>query len=212
MWYGTANLTVSLPKGTRSNQIIQFNSTVKDATKWQPFEDSFKIIIDSRKPHQKGGTPSEPKPPNGKGTGRQKPSSLTIPNCFDVHRDKWDEHGFDEYDSLDIISIGEGKYDFYVNIDNICLKTELKYSKPSIDIKILTAQFRYAVVLIGMSLIRELSSSENGNQKIPENRSIPDEVKFLSRATSPIIIPMISTLSQLGLEEIESEDTVSINI
>ena len=212
LWYGTANLTVSLPKGTRSNQIIQFNSTVKDATKWQPFEDSFKIIIDSRKPHQKGGTPSEPKPPNGKGTGRQKPSSLTIPNCFDVHRDKWDEHGFDEYDSLDIISIGEGKYDFYVNIDNICLKTELKYSKPSIDIKILTAQFRYAVVLIGMSLIRELSTSENGNQKIPENRSIPDEVKFLSRATSPIIIPMISTLSQLGLEEIESEDTVSINI
>ena len=208
--WGTANLTVSLPPRVKPNQIIQYNSIVKDVTKWQPFEDSFKIKVDAKKPHQKNGGQAKPKLPDGPGTGKQKPSTLNIPRCQDVHRDKWEEHDFDEYDSLDIVSIGEGQYDFYINVDNICLQTELKYAKPSMDIDILTAQFRYAVVLMGMSLIRELNSSKTRSQDIGDNQSVPEKVKFFTRAISPILIPMIATLSQLGPEETEESDIIAV--
>ena len=72
------------------------------------------------------------------------------------------------------------------------------------------AQFRYGVVLIGMSLLRELDNPQDKNQNIENGESIPDRVKLLTRAISPILIPMISTLSQLEPEEAELADTVAL--
>jgi len=209
LWNGTANLTVSLPKGVRPNYLVNYDTIVKDATKWEPFEDTFKVIVQPKKEHRKGGTIVDSQPPGNQGQDKHTPSLLTIPEIIDVHRDSWDKHNFDEFDALDAISTGEGKYDFYVNIDNICLQTELKYAKPSMDVDLLTAQFRYGVVLIGMSLLRELNDPGDKNQSIENEESIPDRVKLLTRAISPILIPMISTLSQLEPEEAELVDTVA---
>jgi len=210
LWNGTANLTVSLPKGVKPNYIVKYNTIVKDAIKWGPFEDAFQVIVSPRKKHQKGGTTGDSPPPGNKGANKQIPSLLTIPEIIDVHRDGWDNHHFDEFDALDVIPIGDGKYDFYVNIDNICLQTELKYAKPAIDVNLLMAQFRYGVVLIGMSLLRELSDLGNKNPNIENGESIPDRVKLLTRAISPILIPMISTLSQLEPEEAELSDIIAL--
>lgn len=210
LWNGTANLLVSLPKGVKPNFIINYNVIVNDATKWEPFEDSFEVIVNPKKVHQKGGSQGENPPPGNNGNDKHKPSLLNIPYINDIHRDSWDKHNFDEFDALDVVSIGEGKYDFFVNIDNICLQTELKYAKPSMDIDLLTAQFRYGVVLIGMSLLRELNDPKYKNQNVDNGDSPPDRVKLLTRAISPILIPMISTLSQLEPEEAELADTVTL--
>ena len=203
LWNGIANLTVALPKRIKPDYILQYTSLIQDATKWQPFEDVFKVRVIDKKPHNKSGeTPPPPPPPGPRDNGKHEPSYLNIPQVTDVHRDNWEAHGFDEYDALEIVPTGGGKYDFFVNVDNICLLTELKYANPAIDVELLTAQFRYGIVLIGLSLIRELSGVDNHNS---DEESIPDKVKFLTRAVSSILIPMISTLSQLEFEEAEAD-------
>jgi hypothetical protein len=209
LWNGAANLTVSLPKGIKPDYLIEYKALVTDPTKWEPFEDTFKVHVLPKREHQKGGTGKPPEPPGNNGKDKHRPSFLDIPQILDVHRDDWDKHGFDEFDALDVISIGSAQYDFYVNIDNICLQTELKYAKPSIDIDLLTAQFRYGIILIGMSLLRELHSPQNRKKGIENTESIPDKVKLLTRSIAPVLIPMISTLSQLETEEIEMADTIA---
>ena len=81
---------------------------------------------------------------------------------------------------------------------------------PSTDIDLLAAQFRYGVVLVGMSLIRELNELKTKKQNLENGESIPDRVKLLTRAISPILLPMISTLSQLEPEEAELADTIAL--
>jgi len=210
LWNGTANLTVPLPKGAKPNYIIRFDAIVTDATKWEPFKDTFKVVVGPKMKHKKGGTIVDRKPPGNRGNGKHLPSFLALPKIVDVKRDDWDKYDFDEFDALYVISIGEGNYDFYVNIDNICLQTELKYAKPTIDMGLLTAQFRYGVVLTGLSLLRELKNPSNKNQNIENGESLPEKVKFLTRAISPMLIPMISTLSQLEPEEVELPDTLTL--
>ena len=160
--------------------------------------------------HKKGGNIVDGKPPGNRGNGKHLPSFLAQPTIVDVKRDDWDEYDFDEYDALYIKSIGDGNYDFYVNIDNICLQTELKYARPTIDISLMTAQFRYGVVLTGLSLLRELKNPSSRNHNVEDEESLPEKVKFLTRAISPILIPMISTLSQLEPEEVEVPDTLTL--
>jgi len=72
------------------------------------------------------------------------------------------------------------------------------------DIELLTAQFRYGIVLIGLSLIR----APNTNTDETEN-SIPDNVKLVTRLVDPILLPMILTLSHLESEDIRIDDTVT---
>ncbi|MBN2075948.1 MAG: hypothetical protein JW762_10400 [Dehalococcoidales bacterium] len=208
LWNGTANLTVDLPKGVKPNHILGYITRVKDYTKWQPFEDSFKVIVKPNKKHNKGGNTTNPTPPDDEGKGKKKASSLNLPQVIDVYKDEWEIHDFDEYDAIEVVSIGDGIYDYFINIDNICLQTELKNAKPSSELELIIAQFRYAVVLIGMSLMRELSSSNNNQNENSE--SISDKVKLFGRAVAPILIPMISSLSQLEPTEYEEIDTVAI--
>lgn len=210
LWNGIANLTVSLPPNAKPNNIIKYVALVKDATIWEPFRNEFAVVVMAPKKHQESGSDKRhPSPSDKNGQGAHSPSRLSLPQIFDVRRDKWTEHGFDEFDALDIVSIGDGKYDFYVNMDNICLQNELKYANPATDVELITAQFRTGVVLIGMQLISELSRLHSKGLADRSNESIPEKVKLFTRAISPILIPMISTLSALQTEEIEPQNTVT---
>jgi hypothetical protein len=59
-----------------------------------------------------------------------------------------------------------------------------------------------------MSLLRELNDPKNKKVGAENTESIPDRVKLLTRSIAPILIPMISTLSQLEAEETEIADDI----
>jgi hypothetical protein len=88
---------------------------------------------------------------------------------------------------------GEDKgYDFYVNVDNIHLHTEIK-GDPKIDQKIISAQYKFGMVLIGMALLKEFEK----NEKKEENGNIYQEISAITQAISPFLLPMISSLGEL---------------
>ena len=81
-------------------------SQVIDATKWEAFEENFKVIVTHQEDHRKGSMDNKQKKGIVKeGTGRHEPSFLSLPEIYDVQRDRWDKHKFDEYSGLDVISI-----------------------------------------------------------------------------------------------------------
>ena len=59
---------------------------------------------------------------------------------------------------------GEGGYDFYVNMDNICLLSEVKARK-EVDARLLGERYKYALVLIGLALLKEYSEGNNKEKK-----------------------------------------------
>ncbi len=186
------------------------NAKLEDISRWRPIENDFKVVVIADRKHQKGGK-SNKDDDNGIGDDQKKiihtPTYLSGPRITDVHHDDWEKYDFDEYDALSVISLGEGKYDFYVNIDNICLQTELKNAGLHKDVNLLTVQFRSGIVLIGLSMVRELSSGDNKNNGLEE--SIPEMVKLTSRAIAPTLIPMITTLADLDIDESLSSSDIS---
>jgi hypothetical protein len=202
LWNGIASLTVSLPEDAKGSDRIKYQSQVKDATRWEPFKDKFEVIVLSEEKHKKGGVSDITQ--NGidtEGKGRHIPSSLSLPNIIEVRKEDWEKRKFDKYSALNVISRGEEGYDFFINMDNICLLTELKYAKSSPEL--LNARFKYGMVLIGMAMLKEPESSAEKGDGLDQVELIFDKIRQFTRAVSPVLLPMISSLGDLELDSTE---------
>jgi hypothetical protein len=100
---------------------------------------------------------------------------------------------------------GEGGYDFFVNMDNVYLLTELK-NRNSEDPKLTEAQYKYALVLIGLAMLKQSVNDDEGEKPTSgeghtfDDGKVFDEIKAVTRALSTIIIPLITYLGALELE------------
>ena len=112
-------------------------------------------------------------------------------SIIEVHKDSWEKYGFDRESALMIKDTGEDGYDFYINMDNIYLLTEIK-GRVGIDPEVLEAQYKYGMILIGMSLLRVLEEKEE--------ESVYEKISEITRAISPVLLPMIATLGGLNRE------------
>ena len=92
---------------------------------------------------------------------------------------------------------GEEGYDFYVNMDNIYLLSEIKTQSDE-NAKLLQERYKYAMVLIGLALLKERN---NESEHIEDEKNIYNDIKEISSKLSPIILPMISYLGELQLED-----------
>jgi hypothetical protein len=191
LWNGLATLSVSLPRHSRSGDQLSFSIELTDDTKMEPFVEDFIVnVLDDNGLH--GGSLGERKPPVKAGEGdRTSPSGLSLPNIILIKEDEWDKYGFSKESALKVASDGSTGYDFYVNLDNIFLKTELKAHQDG-QVDLLTAQFKFGLTLFGLSLLQKRSHYER------EGRDIENDIAFLSEAFAPFIIPMISSLGELS--------------
>ena len=82
----------------------------------------------------------------------------------------------------------------YVNIDNICLQTELKYAKAQVSLELIKDRFKYGMFLMGIAMLREFATAEDKNGA-RDDQTAAEKVKEFSRAVSPVLLPMISSLS-----------------
>lgn len=191
LWNGIANLTASLPEKANVDDLLKYKVEVNDVTNIRPFFSEFYVIVDPPI-KKKSGKPGERiKPLGEEGTDRKKPSTFDVPNIIEVRKSEWDKHGFDKESALKVMDSGENGYDFYINMDNIYLLTEIK-GRTKTDPEILKAQYKYGMVLISMALLRELQEKED--------ESIYEKVYGITRAISPVLLPMIATLGELGEE------------
>jgi hypothetical protein len=197
---GVATLNVDLPENIDVGDTVSYMCRVTDSSRIDPFVNEFvrlvipEVIKDS-------GTSGSRKPPKDQNKGnRETKDTLELPHVEEIREDSWEEHHFDKHSALKVINVEESIFDFYINMDNVYLQAEIKNLKKNDDPKLLEAQFKYAMVLIGLGLLNDYAKSDDEDDE--ETIPIADIVMQTTRAIAPVIIPMIDALGDLTSDDI----------
>ena len=186
--------------------MLSFRCEISDVSRFEPIVEEFniKVIEPLKKQLAKNG---ERKPPssNKDGDESKRQDGFAIPQIIEVSKDgrsghTWKEQSFNESSALRIKGSEEDGYDFFVNIDNIHLLTELKSANNS-EIKAIEAKYKFGLVLIGIALLQNVQQEEKENS---EDENILELIEKATQAISPIIIPMIDSLGSIEIENIVS--------
>jgi len=209
LYNGIATLNMRLPNDCKVGDEINYLCQVTDRTRIEPFKNFFRIkVIKENIPRRNQGKRRNP-PSKEKGRDRESPTGIQLPKVTRVREEYWGRQSppFDQYTALVIKNVGdedrEDSYDFYINIDNIYLKSEQKTSKE--DSEILLTRFETGMVLLGLGLLNNYASKTQTNESIDEFDSeidIEKDVEQVTKAVAPILLPMIESLGDLTAEEI----------
>jgi hypothetical protein len=225
---GVATLSIQLPEDAAIGDVLDYTASVIDPSREEAFENRFRVRV--KAPAEPSGNPgTRRKPPSEKpGHDRESQSGISLPKIIEVPEEKWGEHqpSFDRFTALRIKDAGvEGEnvatedsatqYDFYINIDNLYLKSEQK--PPGANAKLLQARFTFGMVLVGLGLLQEeterrkketIDEVENEDDNSAADQNIERRVELVTRAISPILLPMIDSLGMLDIQDGDSATAV----
>lgn len=185
----------------------------------EPFVNLIRLTVKEKQKRDPPSGPPKPKPPSGGGTGQnESKQGIALPDVICVKEgDKhWKKHKFTPEtvchvisEPIDVNGVSHEAHTFYINVDNIVLKTEMKYSKQ--DARLLEAKFKYGNVLLGLAMLHSASGkaaeSESGDEE-KSHESIEDQIRRISQAVAPVLLPMIDQLAGLSEEDLEVLSTV----
>ena len=202
---GILTLTVSLPEGTEEGKTFQGLVCVSDDILIEPFCAEFSRTVMPPISQNNGGKGGRRKPA-GQGEGnRQIPDGLSFPSVTEVSEEGWQEKGFDKNSALMVVTSPENTYDFFINVDNVWLKTEQKQKSDSETSLILKTKFINGLVLFGLALLKDKEYLENNNDgqesHSEEYLSVEDLILKTSRSFAPILIPLVDALGELDTDD-----------
>lgn len=199
LWNGRFIARFRLPKGAKPGQLLSVAVSVKDVqSETRPFACSFSLLAEQASESTgKGGGKTKGTGP--KGSGRQTAPRLGMPNIIEKRKDQWGDVDppFSEFESLRVLHDGEGGYDFYLNVDNAFLLTELTRSRD--DEKPLAKYwFKYGLVLCALGMLQQFKTSMETHQLgNNEEAKAGDPLSLVNQAStglSRVIVPVIRRL------------------
>jgi hypothetical protein len=203
LWNGVGTLSVTLPENAQIGDTLVYKSEVTDVSRPKPFADEFVVTVKAEA-KSSNGSKGKRRPPASKdqGNGANEKGNLALPNVVEVSEEKWERYKFSELSALGVIDNGEGGYDFFINIDNLYLKTEQKFSKDDKSV-ILKNQFMYGMTLVGLALINnhKTRSNSNGAEENQSDTDIESTIKTVTASLSPVMLPMICSLGEITEEK-----------
>lgn len=210
---GRATISFDLPPAAKVGETVDYEMTVEDEVTQQKFVNYLHLQIAPAQ-KKKGNAPSVPHLPPGSPPhpGKDGHSGIAFPEVLHYTRTeaKWAEHFSDVRDCLNVIEepVGDNseemKYTFYMNDDNIALQTELKGTK--LNPPLVKKQFEIGAVLVGLALIYdERQKVDKPGDDDEADVSLGEQVKKMTRALSPVLLPMIQALGQLTMEDVDAE-------
>ena len=226
---GTAALTLELPFNCNIGDIINYHVIVNDISRLEPLENYFTIHICPEVKESVGKSKAGKPPSSNEGDERKVPIGIQLPRITEVyeHSDTgkrvWADMNppFDKYTALKIIYAGDNNeiniqdkaaeleiYDFFINVDNIYAKMEMKSGKNAPELT--RARFVYGMILIALGLLQQyIQNIKTHNLDLHEEPrddyedNIEKLVESFSRAIAPILLPMIDGLGTLDLDAAE---------
>lgn len=224
---GIANWSISIPADAILGDELAIECTIGDDTLVEPFVNVARLRI--VQPSENGGGDGDRNGRKGRGEsgtggsgaggkggtqgadGPPEPAGIQMPKIIRVKKDGslWNEHKFDEKTACKIVEDGakqgdeeKSLYTFYVNVDNIALRTDMKSAGGDVAVK--ESKFIYANVLVGLALIHECRPGDlkrTDTDDKDEGESVEVVVERTTRALAPFIVPMIDYLGALTAEE-----------
>jgi hypothetical protein len=155
LWNGRFSVDFRVPWNAKVGDEFPIEVRVTDVTRTAPFVCKLKLIareeVDDRKgPSGKPNPSRDPRSPLPKvGT-----PSLQPPNPIEVRRPDWAKNGFKhEYEALKVRRSEENGFDFYVNIDQASLVTEMSNKKQQPDL--IKFWFKWGLTFAALAMIRD---------------------------------------------------------
>ncbi len=210
---GVATLNLKLPDGAIEGQSYAYELTVQDDTLPFPLVNRFTVNVG---PHQtpSGGNGTRPRRRERGTEPGTAPSGLALPQLNRVFQPEWIHHDFDAYSALRVYDdpdeddASSGAYSYYINMDNIYLRSELKASKNSMDL--VRSRWEFGMMLVALALLRPRGNgrgAERSETIQTESESLPqDEVYKVTAAIAPVLLPLIEHLGGLSDEDISADD------
>lgn len=201
LFNGVATLTIALPDGAAEGDSHVYSTAIVDDCIVNDFAVDFDVKVSKIDESQSGGSgkPHKPIDPNKKGK-EQNPNGFAMPEIIEVNKDEWEMHDMTDFSAL-IYRPTDAGGDYYVNVDNKYLLTELKGMRDKNLIDLTRARYTYSMALIGMSIINYYRDEHSEDEE-------PDVSKEVSRITSmvaPILIPMLDSMANLSSDDIITE-------
>jgi hypothetical protein len=203
LWNGHGHLNVLL-EGFNVGDVIHFKSEIFDLSHAVPITEEFHVKVVEPLKKSKSPSSGERKPPiadeSGVG-GKKATSGFALPNIIEVTKDRrsghsWSEQEFNEHSALKVKGSQIDGYDFFVNVDNIYLLSELKGAKDH-EIQALNAKYKFGLVLIGIALLNDFNNGEHNDEN-----NVVEVIRKTSIAISSVIIPLIDSLGAIDIQDI----------
>ncbi len=196
---GVVTLNIWLSDEVNVGDELHYIATVNDETQIEPFVNEFEVIVTDEVNRGKS-EPGERKPKAGEEEGnRTRPGGLELPDPTEVYEVDWEKRDFDKFSALSVMNTGNDGYDYFINMDNLYLKSELKAQKANEDPKLLQTKFKTAMVLLGMMILKETSDGKDPQYNLA--MSPGETVANFTSMVAPVILPMIDSLGDLQIEE-----------
>jgi len=199
LWNGVATLNMELPNNAEVNDEYDFLVQITDPSRIAPFENHFKVVVKGEaKSHiqSEGGTRV---PPMGKGEGKgNMPGTMGVPDIYPVKEEDWPTYNFDQESGVAVRHKSEDEYEFFINVDNVFLKTEQKISKADPDL--LESQFTNGLALIALAALNEFEKQSDFEKEQSGEIDVQLEIFKLTKAISPFILPIIRDLGSLSYD------------
>jgi hypothetical protein len=198
LWNGRFFARFAVPWDSKPGDVILVTVTVTDVEaekRSAPFKSSFKL---------RAAVAADPQPPGGPRKdlrspkpGKKTSPSLAMPNIIEVQRPQWHRHGddFNEFTALRIKHDEKGSYDFFLNMHNAFLLTEVANAKDH-DRPLVTFWYKYGLTLCAMGILRE-EKRRHGNKMPVDARSSNEDLDRVSRhcdGLARVIVPVIRAL------------------
>lgn len=193
---GVAILNITLPESALVGSEYKYRYLITDTNVDRDFENVFIIkVVELQESNGGGGGRI---PPAGEKNNNKTitPTGIELPNVTEVFKEEWDNHGFTKESALKVIQDGNGGYDFFVNMNNIYLQTEIKpIASDELKTKLLKARYKYALVMIGLSVLGYYKNHDIDDEVTEEDKENPElKVAPISEMLSPILLPMIDRM------------------
>jgi len=213
---GEAFLNMALPTEVEIDDWFTLLTTVNDPTLQEPFVNIIKLKVLSKQIHPPV-TKKTPKKRRMGGKGNDATTQgIKLPKVEPVRQDDkhWQKYDFTVDTGCHVISDpikvdGEDQLEhvFYINMDNNSLRTEMKYSKQ--DPRLLEAKFKYGNVLLGLAMLHEAENNEvavkaSSDDEDQQAETVQDQIRKVSKAVAPVLLPMIDQLAGLNEDDIET--------
>jgi hypothetical protein len=227
LYNGVANWSIAIPEeDVAPGDVLTLQMTITDDVLPEAIVNMAKVTIGEKSGREKsdrgerkesfgggdpGATGAGPPPGNQGDKNDGPPAGIELPRIHKVRKIGWAERSFDENSSCTVIDEGTGDesdersvYQFYVNVDNIYLQTDMKNG--SGDPSVIETKFIYGNVLIGLALIHDQKRNEKKeqNDNADEEEPIARRIEQVTRALGPFLVPMVDYLGGLDLDDVSS--------
>ncbi|MCF0259903.1 MAG: hypothetical protein HUJ54_08585 [Erysipelotrichaceae bacterium] len=203
LFNGKGTLTLHLPYTSEAGNEFKYSIHLIDDC--CPIFPDLECSVLVEKEKQKKTNPSsgskKPKPTGPNPGNNPTPKAVGIPEIVEVSSSQWADFDMNSESGMVLRESDDGS-DYFINMDNKYLLTEIKNTKDKDQIEITRTKYKTALTLITMSIESHFKNKKQVEDAEDHNEiGLSKAVELITSIVSPIIIPTIDTLSNLSPDQ-----------